>query len=124
MANDACKSAVMVPARGWQRGPSSAGTRGGIRSRNGLLANLFCSRLGSYSSWGMVKITWVNLLSQALSRALIIPPHWQPASVLSLRSTSPKTRRNDVVSDFAMEPHHLKLLQAACEAWNRAQLTR
>jgi P27 family predicted phage terminase small subunit len=31
---------------------------------------------------------------------------------------------NDVVRDFALEPHHLKLLQAACEAWDRAQLAR
>jgi phage terminase small subunit len=31
---------------------------------------------------------------------------------------------DDVVRDFALEPHHLKLLQAACEAWDRAQLAR
>ena len=30
----------------------------------------------------------------------------------------------EVVRDYALEPHHLKLLQAACEAWDRAQLAR
>ena len=28
------------------------------------------------------------------------------------------------VRDFALEPHHLRLLQAACEAWDRAQQAR
>lgn len=29
-----------------------------------------------------------------------------------------------VVSDFALEPHHLRLLQAACETWDRLQQAR
>mgnify|MGYP003657818394 CR=1 FL=1 len=29
-----------------------------------------------------------------------------------------------VVEDYALEPHHLKLLQLACEAWDSAQLAR
>ena len=29
-----------------------------------------------------------------------------------------------VVRDYALEPHHLRLLQAACEAWDRLQQAR
>jgi P27 family predicted phage terminase small subunit len=29
-----------------------------------------------------------------------------------------------VVSDFELEPHHRRLLQAACEAWDRCQQAR
>jgi P27 family predicted phage terminase small subunit len=29
-----------------------------------------------------------------------------------------------VTTDFDLEPHHLKLLQAACEAWDRMTLAR
>ncbi|MEK9284737.1 MULTISPECIES: P27 family phage terminase small subunit [unclassified Bradyrhizobium] len=29
-----------------------------------------------------------------------------------------------VVRDYALEPHHLRLLQAACEAWDRLQEAR
>jgi phage terminase small subunit len=29
-----------------------------------------------------------------------------------------------VVGDYELEPHHLKLLQAACEAWDRMQAAR
>jgi phage terminase small subunit len=30
----------------------------------------------------------------------------------------------EVVRDFALEPHHLRLLQSACEAWDRMQQAR
>ena len=30
----------------------------------------------------------------------------------------------DVVRDYDLDPHHLRLLQAACECWDRAQLAR
>ncbi len=30
----------------------------------------------------------------------------------------------EVVRDFALEPHHQRLLQVACESWDRAQLAR
>ncbi len=30
----------------------------------------------------------------------------------------------DVVRDYALEPHHLRLLQAACEAWDRMAQAR
>ncbi len=30
----------------------------------------------------------------------------------------------EVVRDFALEPHHQRLLQAACEAWDRMQQAR
>jgi P27 family predicted phage terminase small subunit len=29
-----------------------------------------------------------------------------------------------VVRDYSLEPHHLRLLQAACEAWDRCQQAR
>jgi P27 family predicted phage terminase small subunit len=29
-----------------------------------------------------------------------------------------------VVQDYALEPHHVRLLQAACEAWDRCQQAR
>ena len=31
---------------------------------------------------------------------------------------------NEAVRAYAFEPHHLRLLQAACEAWDRSQLAR
>lgn len=31
---------------------------------------------------------------------------------------------NQAVGDFDFEPHHLRLLQAACEAWDRCQAAR
>lgn len=31
---------------------------------------------------------------------------------------------HSVVRDFDLEPHHLRLLQAACEAWDRCQQAR
>jgi P27 family predicted phage terminase small subunit len=43
------------------------------------------------------------------------PKHLQPA-----------TRRwfNDVVADFDLEPHDIRLLTLACEAWDRGQAAR
>jgi P27 family predicted phage terminase small subunit len=39
---------------------------------------------------------------------------------------SPATRDwwDEVVSDFELETHHLRLLQAACESWERMQAAR
>lgn len=31
---------------------------------------------------------------------------------------------NDAVRDYDFEPHHLRILQAACEAWDRMQQAR
>ena len=31
---------------------------------------------------------------------------------------------SSVVADYALDEHHLKLLQSACECWDRAQLCR
>jgi len=30
----------------------------------------------------------------------------------------------DVLRDYSLEPHHLRLLQSACEAWDRMQQAR
>jgi len=35
-----------------------------------------------------------------------------------------KTWWRSVVTDFALEPHHLNLLRLACEAWDRCQQAR
>jgi P27 family predicted phage terminase small subunit len=39
-------------------------------------------------------------------------------------SKSVKVWWRTVVSDYQLEPHHLRLLQAACEAWDRLQQAR
>lgn len=43
------------------------------------------------------------------------PDHLSPDAAVWWRS---------VVSDFDLEPHHLRLLQSACEAWDRQQEAR
>jgi P27 family predicted phage terminase small subunit len=39
-------------------------------------------------------------------------------------SKSTKVWWRSVIIDYALEPHHLRLLQAACEAWDRLQQAR
>ncbi|MCK1657125.1 P27 family phage terminase small subunit [Bradyrhizobium sp. 151] len=39
-------------------------------------------------------------------------------------SKSTKMWWRSVVSEYQLEPHHLRLLQAACEAWDRLQQSR
>jgi len=39
-------------------------------------------------------------------------------------SKSTKVWWRSVVGDYQLEPHHLRLLQAACEAWDRLQQAR
>jgi P27 family predicted phage terminase small subunit len=43
------------------------------------------------------------------------PPHLSPSSSEWWRST---------LQSYVLEPHHLKLLQLACEAWDRCQTAR
>src|SRR5215207_4006053 len=43
------------------------------------------------------------------------PQHLQPATLAWWRS---------VTSEYALEPHHLRLLQTACEAWDMCQAAR
>ncbi len=43
------------------------------------------------------------------------PTHLQPATQAWWKS---------VVSEYVLEPHHLRLLQSACEAWDRTQQAR
>ncbi len=43
------------------------------------------------------------------------PAHLKPATA---------TWWTSVVADYSLEPHHLRLLQAACEAWDRMQAAR
>jgi len=45
----------------------------------------------------------------------------QPPEHLSLSS---KTLWGSIVSNFVLEPHHLRLLQAACESLDRAEEAR
>lgn len=62
----------------------------------------------------------------------VVPP--QPATVTALNGKPPEppahvsdeagTWWNAVVRDYDLEPHHLRLLQAACEAWDRMQQAR
>ena len=39
-------------------------------------------------------------------------------------TNSTKAWWREVVRDYALEPHHLRLLQAACESWDRLQQAR
>lgn len=62
----------------------------------------------------------------------VVPP--QPAAVIPLNCKAPEPPAHlsgevaawwrEVCRDFDMEPHHLRLLQAACEAWDRMQQAR
>jgi len=45
----------------------------------------------------------------------------QPPAHLSVEAQS---WWHEVVRDYALEPHHLRLLQAACEAWDRMSQAR
>lgn len=45
----------------------------------------------------------------------------EPPAHLSAQSAS---WWQSVVGDYSLEPHHLRLLQAACESWDRAQQAR
>jgi P27 family predicted phage terminase small subunit len=51
------------------------------------------------------------------------PPRKLPSSPAHL-SKDASAWWGEVVRDFNMEPHHLRLLQAACEAWDRCQQAR
>lgn len=39
-------------------------------------------------------------------------------------SASTKTWWDEIARGYVLEPHHLKLLQSACEAWDRAETAR
>lgn len=52
---------------------------------------------------------------------LPIGDHPEPPKHLSAEAAS---WWKSVVSDYALEPHHLRLLQAAAEAWDRCQQAR
>ena len=52
---------------------------------------------------------------------MTIPNTRQPPEHLS---ESAKEWWADALADFDFEPHHLRLLQAACEAWDRMQQAR
>jgi P27 family predicted phage terminase small subunit len=67
----------------------------------------------------------------AASLAIVRPAEPKPAPPARNVPAQPAHLSDDaaawwreVVRDFALEPHHLKLLQAACESWDRAQLAR
>jgi len=47
--------------------------------------------------------------------------HFDPPKHLSDESAAWWT---EVLADYALEPHHLRLLQAACESWDRMQQAR
>jgi P27 family predicted phage terminase small subunit len=63
------------------------------------------------------------------SLAVVTP---QPAPIPVASATKPPAHLSkearewwqSVTTDFDLEPHHLKLLQAACEAWDRMTLAR
>lgn len=43
------------------------------------------------------------------------PPHLAPETAIWWRM---------IIEEFALEPHHLRLLRLACEAWDRCQQAR
>jgi P27 family predicted phage terminase small subunit len=65
----------------------------------------------------------------AASLAVVTP---QPAPIPAAVTAKPPAHLSEearewwqsVTRDFDLEPHHLKLLQAACEAWDRMTLAR
>jgi P27 family predicted phage terminase small subunit len=60
----------------------------------------------------------------------IIPQELAPHAAVAAPSPPPHLTEeaaawwHDVCRDYELEPHHLRLLQAACEAWDRMQLAR
>lgn len=62
----------------------------------------------------------------------IVMPAPEPASIGPAQRPEPPEHLSDasaawwrsVMEDYALEPHHLRLLQMACEAWDRAQQAR
>lgn len=69
---------------------------------------------------------------QSTAALAIVPPKPAPAADFTNELPEPPAHLTaeagawwrDVVRDYALEPHHLRLLQAACEAWDRMQLAR
>lgn len=62
----------------------------------------------------------------------IVPPQPTPILPLTGQLSAPPAHLSEqasawwhsVVSDYDLEGHHLRLLQAACEAWDRCQQAR
>jgi P27 family predicted phage terminase small subunit len=55
--------------------------------------------------------------------ALPANPPTSPAAPRHLTAAT-KAWWRSVCADYALEPHHLRLLQLACEAWDRSQAAR
>lgn len=62
----------------------------------------------------------------------VVPAQPAPVPTASAKASDPPAHISaeagawwrDVVRDYDLEPHHLRLLQAACECWDRAQVAR